>query len=75
MLTEIFLYFLGIGTQLEENLGQIEKVKGYIVIRESASLTSLNFFKNLREIRPREFLNILSRPPAIETDLYNERCV
>lgn len=63
----------GIGTQLEENLGQIEKVKGYIVIRESASLTSLNFFKNLREIRPKEFLNFLSRPPAMKTDLYNER--
>ena len=75
MLTEIFLNFLGIGTQLEENLGQIEKVKGYIVIRESASLTSLNFFKNLREIRPKEVLNFRLRPPAMETDLYNERCV
>nr|XP_058940896.1 putative insulin-like peptide receptor [Pocillopora verrucosa] len=55
----------GIGTQLEENLGQIEKVKGYIVIRESASLTSLNFFKNLREIRPRKFFHLYN--------LYNER--
>lgn len=75
MLTEIFLNFLGIGTQLEENLGQIEKVNGYIVIIESASLTSLNFFKNLREIRPKEFLNFRLRPPAMETDLYNKRCV
>lgn len=75
MLTEIFLNFLGIGTQLEENLGQIEKVKGYIVIRESASLTSLNFFKNLREIHPRRIFNFLSRPPVKETVLYNERCV
>ena len=75
MLTEIFLNFLGIGTQLEENLGQIEKVNGHIVIIESASLTSLNFFKNLREIRPRLIYNFLSRPPAMETDLYNERCV
>lgn len=63
----------GIGTQLEENLGQIEKVNGYIVIIESASLTSLNFFKNLREIRPKEFLNFRLRPPAMETDLYNKR--
>ncbi|CAH3033119.1 unnamed protein product [Pocillopora meandrina] len=63
----------GIGTQLEENLGQIEKVKGYIVIRESASLTSLNFFKNLREIHPRRIFNFLSRPPVKETVLYNER--
>lgn len=72
MLTEIFLNFLGIGTQLEENLGQIEKVKGYIVIRESASLTSLNFFKNLREIRPKPPFHFL---PFKEPDLYNERCV
>lgn len=75
MLTEIFLNFLGIGTQLEENLGQIEKVKGYIVIRESASLTSLNFFKNLREIRPKRTFNFLSLLPFKEPDLYNERCV
>lgn len=67
MLTEIFLNFLGIGTQLEENLGQIEKVNGYIVIIESASLTSLNFFKNLREIRPRKFFHLYY--------LYNGRCV
>ena len=75
MLTEIFLNFLGIGTQLEENLGQIEKVNGYIVIIESASLTSLNFFKNLREIRPGKIFNFRSLPPLKKTDLYNERCV
>lgn len=75
MLTEIFLNFLGIGTQLEENLGQIEKVEGYIVIRESASLTSLNFFKNLREIRPKPTFNFLSPLPFKEPDLYNGRCV
>lgn len=44
--------FSGIGTRLEESLGAIEKVKGYIVVRESSSLKSLNFLKNLKEIEP-----------------------
>lgn len=63
----------GIGTQLEENLGQIEKVNGYIVIRESASLTSLNFLKNLQEIRPKTKFSFLRQPFVRMADLYNER--
>lgn len=69
------LFQLGIGTRLDENLGQIEKVKdGYIVIRESASLKSLNFLKNLKEIKP------LSLPDLVNYGLekpilYNDRYV
>ena len=65
------LYFAGIGTRLEESLGQIEKVKGYIVIRESSTLTSLNFLKNLKEIEPK--LALLTRPPERKLELYNDR--
>ncbi|KAL9987226.1 hypothetical protein ACROYT_G001497 [Oculina patagonica] len=64
----------GIGTRLDENLGQIEKVKGYIVIRESASLKSLNFLKNLKEIKPMELPVLQNNGPVIfKPDLYNDR--
>ena len=66
------MYFAGIGTRLEESLGQIEKVKGYIVIRESSSLTSLNFLKNLKEIEPKLEL-VLTRPQEQKLELYNDR--
>ena len=66
------MHFSGIGTRLEESLGQIEKVKGYIVIRESSSLTSLNFLKNLKEIEPK-LLPVRTRPPANKPELYNNR--
>ena len=73
-LTETFVYSLGIGTQLDKNLGQIEKVGGYIVIRGSASLTSLNFLKNLKEIEPKK--NRIFFPKYEERiDLYNDRYV
>eukprot|EP00794_Sanderia_malayensis_P009771 gene9771-10770_t len=39
--------------KLKENLGLIETVKGYIVIRESEPLTSLSFFENLVEVLPK----------------------
>lgn len=57
----------GIGTRLDEKLGKIEKVKGYILIRESSSLTSLNFLKNLKEISPK--LNFLKG----QFEVYNDR--
>ena len=66
------MYFAGIGTRLEESLGQIEKVKGYIVIRESSTLTSLNFLKNLKEIEP-ILVPVLTRPPERKPKLYNDR--
>ena len=59
--------FPGIGTRLDEKLGKIEKVKGYILIRESSSLTSLNFLKNLKEISPK--LNFLKG----QFEVYNDR--
>ena len=66
--------FPGIGTKLEESLGKIEKVRGYIVVRESTSLTSLNFLKNLKEIEPKT-TPVLTlpgyKPPKPE--LYNDR--
>ena len=62
--------FPGIGTRLEEKLGKIEKVKGYILIRESSSLTSLNFLKNLKEISPRQGF-VFGGP--FEPKLYNDR--
>lgn len=58
--------FSGIGTRLEESLGAIEKVKGYIVVRESSSLKSLNFLKNLKEIEPPTLLPFIN-------SLYNGR--
>ena len=61
--------FPGIGRKLEENLGKIEKVKGYIVIRECSSVTSLNFLKSLKEIEPQE--GIFTKEPI----LYNDRFV
>ena len=63
-----------LGTRLDENLGQIEKVKGYIVIRESASLKSLNFLKNLKEIAP-IYLPDLKNIGQDKPDLYNDRYV
>ena len=63
------LCFPGIGRKLEENLGKIEKVKGYIVIRECSSVTSLNFLKSLKEIEPQE------RFFTKELILYNDRFV
>ena len=65
------MYFSGIGTRLEESLGAIEKVKGYIVIRESSSLTSLNFLKNLKEIDPKTKLVLTTG--NFQPDLYNDR--
>lgn len=71
-----FNLLLGIATRLDENLGQIEKVKGYIVIRESASLKSLNFLKNLKEIKPTELPVLRDNGPlTYEPDLYNDRYV
>lgn len=58
----------GIGTRLDEKLGKIEKVKGYIVIRESSSLTSLNFLKNLKEITPER--DIFTQKPELYKDRY-----
>lgn len=58
--------FSGIGTRLEESLGAIEKVRGYIVVRESSSLKSLNFLKNLKEIEPPTLLSFIN-------PLYNGR--
>ena len=60
--------FPGIGTRLDEKLGKIEKVMGYILIRESSSLTSLNFLKNLKEISPRQ--NIFVKG---QFEVYNDR--
>ena len=64
-------FFPGIGKRLEETLGKIEKVKGYIVVRESASLVSLNFFKNLKEIQPGKKFDL--RTLKYVPDLYNDR--
>lgn len=72
----MFYLLLGIGTRLDENLGQIEKVSGYIVIRESASLKSLNFLKNLKEIDPIELPVLQDNGPVIfKPLLYNDRYV
>ncbi|KAK2552770.1 hypothetical protein P5673_025925 [Acropora cervicornis] len=67
-LEQKFIFQLGIGTRLDEKLGKIEKVKGYILIRESSSLTSLNFLKNLKEISPRP--NIFVKG---QFEVYNDR--
>ncbi|ROT84059.1 Insulin receptor [Penaeus vannamei] len=45
---------LNITQQLEENLGEIEEVSGYIRVYGSDTLFSLNFLKNLRHIRGEE---------------------
>ena len=71
-----FNLLLGIATRLDENLGQIEKVEGYIVIRESASLKSLNFLKNLKEIKPTTLPVLRDKGPlTFKPDLYNDRYV
>lgn len=62
--------FSGIGTRLDEKLGKIEKVKGYILIRESSSLTSLNFLKNVKEVSPRQGVSFKG---TFEPKLYNDR--
>ena len=62
--------FSGLAPRLDEKLGKIEKVKGYILIRESSSLTSLNFLKNLKEISPRQGF-VFGGP--FEPKLYNDR--
>eukprot|EP00795_Rhopilema_esculentum_P006272 gene6272-11692_t len=38
--------------KLEEHLGSIQTVKGFIEIRESEALTSLSFFRSLQSIEP-----------------------
>ena len=40
--------------KLEDSLGSIETVKGYVEVRESASLVSLEFFKSLTSIQPKK---------------------
>ncbi|XP_037776653.1 insulin-like growth factor 1 receptor [Penaeus monodon] len=45
---------MNITQQLEENLGEIEEVSGYIRVYGSDTLFSLNFLKNLRHIRGKE---------------------
>ena len=37
--------------KLEEFLGKIQKVEGYVKVAESEVLTSLSFFENLRSIQ------------------------
>ena len=47
---------------------------GYIVIRESASLKSLNFLKNLQEIKPpKKPKKLDERRVVFEPELYNDR--
>ena len=40
--------------KLEDSLGSTETVKGYVEVRESASLVSLEFFKSLTSIQPKK---------------------
>ncbi|XP_031558117.1 putative insulin-like peptide receptor [Actinia tenebrosa] len=56
---------------LEENLGMIEKVKGYVLIRQSLSLVSLKFLKNLKIIEPRKTFSITEK--KMVPFLYNNR--
>ena len=37
--------------KLEESLGKIEEVKGYVKVYESEVINSLSFFKSLRDIQ------------------------
>ncbi|KAK3098802.1 hypothetical protein FSP39_023260 [Pinctada imbricata] len=46
-----------IGQELEENLGEIEEVKGHLWIHSSDALLSLNFFKRLRKIHGQALAN------------------
>ncbi|KAK3875708.1 hypothetical protein Pcinc_019436 [Petrolisthes cinctipes] len=43
--------------ELEENLGQVERVSGYIRIHDSDTLFSLNFLSSLREIGGEELVD------------------
>ncbi|KAL5286195.1 INSR family protein [Megaselia abdita] len=43
-------------TDLEENLGEVTEISGYLQIKNSPQLTSLHFFKNLNTIGGEELL-------------------
>ncbi|KAK3733279.1 hypothetical protein QZH41_011124, partial [Actinostola sp. cb2023] len=68
-----------ISKDLKDNLGMLEKVKGYILIRESRSIVSLKFLKNLKTIEPRKTIRLLKdkvtgKVTVMEVPLlYNER--
>ena len=56
--SNIFDLLLGdIVEKLEQRLGSIREVNGYIEVRESEALASLEFFKNLQFINPSKLLN------------------
>ena len=56
---------------LEENLGKIEEVRGYVLVRESSALISLNFLRNLKSIKPKPKTSFLKNT----VDLYNKKYV
>ncbi|EDO47651.1 predicted protein, partial [Nematostella vectensis] len=60
-----------IAKELEDNLGMIERVTGYIVIRESVAIVTLKFLKNLRLIEPEKTIDVQKR--RLVDVLYNDR--
>lgn len=57
MTTQTFLLTGNLTQQLEENLGQLQVVTGYLKVYGSDTLFSLNFLSNLEEIGGKELVH------------------